>query len=40
MALLFAISGELTTCNISHHSITLSSPTIKTGSHGFANFIF
>jgi hypothetical protein len=40
IALLFAISGVFTTCNISHHSITLSSPTIKTGSPGFANFIF
>jgi hypothetical protein len=40
IALLFAISGELTTCNISHHSITLSSPIIRTGSQGFANFIF
>ncbi|MDR1987379.1 MAG: hypothetical protein LBQ24_00995 [Candidatus Peribacteria bacterium] len=39
-ALFFAISELFTTCKISPHSTTLSKPTIKTGSQGFANFIF
>ncbi|MDR0772245.1 MAG: hypothetical protein LBF15_04365 [Candidatus Peribacteria bacterium] len=40
IAFSFATSLLETTCRISHHSTTLSSPTIKTGSPGFASFTF
>gem|GEM_PF-2949895 len=35
-----ATSGLATTCKISQPSTTLSSQTIKAGSHGFENFTF